>query len=286
VVDYEAIDLEMYDIQDLLQHASNYKVLKRAPEARWIKLAQSPVEFVRKKAQATLLNHNLKLIIKMSRRYGGQGVPLQDLIQEASDGLLHAIELFKLDTGNKLSTYAVRWIRQRLGRAIENKSRLVKIPSNRLAEVTTLKKRYAQFVVEENRPPTSKELAEALGWTIAKVEELGRLVYTHTSLDEPTGEDDSLTLVSYLVDEKRLPEDQLEDTLDKDYVRELLSSLNQEEKEFIMLKFGFLDDKYKTDKEMAATVQSTKEVIKEKEARILEKLRAIAHKSKCNLMDD
>lgn len=274
---------EIQDVQKLLKYAGRFEHWKnREHEARWIRLAQSEVPYVRDEARTVIVDKNLKLVIKRARKFINQGLPFEDLIQEGVDGLLHSVDLFDLSRGFKLSTYATWWIEQRIRRALENKSKLVKIPSNRLQEVVKLKKFYAKFQEEEGRPPTSTEIGKALGITAAKAEELGRLVAPHVSLDTKIGDDDNLPMIDYVVDEKLLPEDKVEYMADKSYALELIDLLEKEDRDFIKLKFGFLDDRQRTYKEMASVLQVTPKEAKDWETRILNELKASANKDKVN----
>lgn len=230
-----------------------------------------------KRAYDDLVDRNLRLVIKKAKEFVGKGIPLNDLVQEGITGLVRAIEKFDPERGNKLSTYATRWIEQRVRRALENKSRLVKIPLNRLAQVTALKKAYKKYVEDENRPPSSEEIAEILGITEAEAQELGRFMYPSVSLDaEGGGEDENLSMINYLVDEKMLPEEKTEDWGDKSYVHSLLTLLSKDDSDFIKLSFGFLDNEPRNDREMASILKITTKEVKEKKKKILERLKETA----------
>lgn len=272
---------EHLKIQELMKHAGKFPLLTREQEQELIEKAHSKDPALKKEAETIILNHNFRIIIKIARKYLGRGLDLEDLIQEGADGLLHAVEKFDLSTKNKLSTYAVWWIHQKMGRAVANKSRLVRVSTNVLAEVTKLKKVYMEFIVEENCPPTPQQLSERLNWPVKKVEELGRVVYPHTSLDETSGEDE-LPLISYVLDDKTLPEDKIEQSLDREYVLNLLHTLTEEEQFFIKYKYGFLDDKFRKDKEMSTYLKISSKEVKAREESILKKLKDIADLSKIN----
>jgi len=272
---------EHLKIQELMKHAGKFPLLTREQEQELILKAHSPDPILKKEAETTILNHNFRIIIKIARKYLGRGLDLEDLIQEGADGLLHAVEKFDLSTKNKLSTYAVWWIHQKMGRAVANKSRLVRVSTNVLAEVTKLKRVYMEHIVEENCPPTSKQLAEKLNWPVKKVEELGRVVYPHTSLDDATGEEE-IPLISYVMDDKILPEDKIEQSLDRDYVLSLLDRLTEEEQFFIKYKYGFIDNKFRKDKEMSTYLKISAKEVKAKEEAILQKLKSKADLNKIN----
>lgn len=285
---------ELKTIQHLLKYASNFGVLTKTTEYVYINMVQttfgpySDPDFYakqierRKHGQRKLVDHNLRLVIKFARRYAGKGVPLQDLIQEGLDGLLYSIDKFEMERNFKLSTYAVRWICQRMGRSIENTALLVRVPTNRLAEVTTLKKFYATFIIENNHPPSPFQVAEGLGWPIRKVEELGRAVWPHESLDKKTGDDNNLPLIDYVLDDNPPPEILAEISLDKEYIREVLAKLTLEEQLFIDLKFGLTDGKERKHREVAQKLKISLKEAKAREEDILAKLTKSLNPEKLN----
>lgn len=312
---------EVAEISHIMKHAAKHAVLTRAEEVELIQTFQTSVQFMcfliasssrrrrktqgdrcalfyhlailKRRATARLVTCNLRLIVKYALSYMDRGLPLTDLVNEGADGLIHAVELFDLSTGNKLSTYSTQWIRQRMGRAIENKSRVVKISPNKLAQITKLKKIYRKWVEKHGEPPTSEELSEQFwdvyGDTVSPDEckELGRLQHSHTSLDETIGEDENISLGSYLACDERLqPENQIEKTSDKSYVSEqLLGELEDEDEEaanFLRLKYGFIDDKERSDKEMAAIYAMTSKEVRAREKEILDSLRKMADRQSIN----
>lgn len=281
--DKEQENNEIRDIRNLLEYAARFRLLTKAEERRWIKLGQSTFRYVSLEGRRRMLRHNLRLVIKIARRFTGQNIPLADLVHEGCTGLLHAITKFDLTTTYKFSTYASIWIEQRIRRAIEKRSRIVKIPSNLLAQVIKLKKAYKKFVEDENRPPSSKEIAEILGITVKKAEELGRLVYNHVSLDETIGEDDNLPLVNYVVDEGVLPDDKVEQTADREEAERLLAQLSPEDQDFMRLKFGFADRKQRNSKEMAALLRVSLKEVKDREVKIMATLKNCASIEKVNM---
>lgn len=272
-INYLKDEDEIHHISHLLKHAGKYPVLKKDAEAALVARAQGTDAKDKFLAKTTLLNHNFRIIIKIAKKFSGQGVPLEDLVQEGCDGFLHAVDLFDLSRGFKLSTYAHRWIEQRVRRAIENKSKMAKIPSNKLADICQLKKAYKAFVEEENRPPTSRELGDILGIGYEKAEQLGRLTYDHVSLDSESEEEESLPLINYLMDEKPAPEINTEQGADREYINNLLYCLSKEDQDFIRLRFGFLDDRERTPKEMAALLRISLKEAKSREEFILKRLR-------------
>jgi RNA polymerase sigma factor (sigma-70 family) len=302
VSNYDQGNSEFQSIQHIIQFASKHPLLTPAEEYALLYRYKESVCLMTLAATSTnyeevkitclkeqrdikteLLNRNLKLIIKEAKKYIGRGLPLEDLIQEGSTGLLRAIEKFEIERGNKLSTYAVRWIQQRIGRALENKSRLVKIPANILGQINELKRKYKDFTELENRPPSAEEIAEILNIPTERAKELGRLLYSSVSLDETVGEDENLSMINYVVDNHTTSsEEKCENKADKGYIQELLKDIPEEDAKFVKLKYGFFDNKERTDKEMSQLLKISLKEIREKDAIILTKLRERADISKVN----
>lgn len=303
---------EMAEISHLLKYAGKIKLLTKDEERTLVYQFQQASKaldlivryrlwmiepfllfmYCRERSQSIgkLVGANLRLIIKHAISFQDRGVPLTDLINEGTDGFIHSCELFQLDRNLKLSTYATPWIRQRQGRAIENKSRVVKIPPNKLAQITRLKRLYRKHVERHGEPPSSEELSEYFFLVYKEVitaeecEELGRLQYAHSSLDEAIGEDENISMVAYLADDdRRQPEHIVEKSADREIAEGLLATLSREDADFMMLKYGWVEDqKDRSDKEMANIYKCQVKDIKAREKRIVEQLRQVGEVSRLN----
>ena len=152
-------------------------------------------------AEATteFINANLRLVVSVARKYQWSGLPLGDLIQEGNLGLIHAVEKFDWRKGFKFSTYATWWIRQSIGRAVENTAHTVRVPAHVGDEIRRARRLQAEMEVRLGRPPTLAELAEALGTTEAAVSELFRYDTDPMSLDVAVGEDGDTSLGDLVV---------------------------------------------------------------------------------------
>lgn len=273
----ESYKSEMDTIRSITRHAAKFPLLTADQERVLIAAAQSPDLKVSTPAMSTILDHNLRLVIKKAREFVGRGLPLEDLFQEGCTGLIRAVEKFDLERKVKLSTYATRWIEQRVRRALENKSRLVKVPLNKLAQITALKKQYKKYIEDENRPPSSEEIADILGISKKEAEELGRLGdWAHISLNKTAGDEDNLELLAFVEDETITAHERAENFADKVYVEHLLSFLSKDEADFLRLKYGFLDNRERTNREMGQLLSKTTKEIAEREKNILSRLQNIA----------
>jgi DNA-directed RNA polymerase sigma subunit (sigma70/sigma32) len=154
-------------------------------------------------ATVQFINANLRLVVSVARKYQWSGLPLGDLIQEGNLGLIHAVEKFDWRKGFKFSTYATWWIRQAIGRAIENTAHTVRVPAHVGDEIRRARRLQAELEAKEGRPPTLAELAEALGMTETGLAELLRYDADPVSLDVTVGEDGDTNLGDLIVTTRR-----------------------------------------------------------------------------------
>jgi RNA polymerase primary sigma factor len=154
------------------------------------------------RARARLIEKNLKLVVAVAKKYRGMGLPFEDLIQEGNLGLMRAAERFDPEMGNHFSTYAIWWIRQAIGRAVEDKGRAIRLPAYAQEKVRKAARTRNELSAQFGREPADEEVAERLGWTVGEVRALSRLLLDVFSLDRPVGaEGDSTELGEFLEDE-------------------------------------------------------------------------------------
>lgn len=287
---------ELSEIKQILAWAGRFPLLTKEQEYILIGalqqaeavLAVDPSNYAAKETKQSafreLCQHNLRLVISIAKGFRGKGISLGELVSEGTDGIRRAAELFKRETGNKFSTYATLWIKQKMFKALKNKVRLIKPPEKVLADVTRLKRLYYQWAGRYGKSPTSQDLADefhrvyGVYKTARDCEALGWLDYDMAFLDEPVGDSDDGTTQGSFVSSgsKYEPESVLERTVDTiTVVERLLPLLDEIDARFLRLKWGigFVDQKARSDREMAEMLGKTTKQIKEWERRIVDQLR-------------
>jgi RNA polymerase sigma factor (sigma-70 family) len=217
---------------------------------------------------------NLRLVVSVAKRYQWSGVPLLDLIEDGNLGLLKAVEKYDGTQGYKFSTYAVWWIRQAIVRGIEGSARMIRVPSHAHSDVVCVRRTADTLEKELHRRPTPDELVGALGWGKDQVTRALRVPSDPVSLDVPLSGDSDDDLGSMVEDDGASdPGDVATSKVVSDTVLQLLEQVNERERTILRLRFGLGNDDPHTLAEIADMVGTSRERIRQLEARALEKLR-------------
>lgn len=227
-------------------------------------------------ARNRMIESNLRLVVKIAKRYMNRGLPFLDLIEEGNLGLIKAVERFKLSKGCRFSTYATWWIRQSIERALVNQSRTIRLPVHISDEINKLIKVSRELGHELNREPQVKEVADAMGVEPAVVRRLMVLLKKTYSIEHPMGENSDYSLIDTIEDSSVVNPLDLTEQLNKyRVVTELIDSLNENEREILALRFGLDDREPQTLDTIGRQFGVTRERIRQIESKTLEKLRAV-----------
>ena len=226
-------------LQQFLNEAREHPLL--TPE-QVTELAQR-IEEGDRAARERMINSNLRLVISIARRYQGFGeMSLLDLIQEGTLGLIRAVEKFDWRRGVRFSTYATLWIRQAIGRAVDERGRTIRVPISIAQRERKIGAAERVLATRLGRPPTTEEIAREAGLTREEIDELEDIPRKVTSLERPLGEESETEFGALLPADDPLPEEQLEVTFRQQAVRDVIAELPERERDVITLRYGLGDD--------------------------------------------
>ncbi len=227
-------------------------------------------------ARDHMIESNLRLVVKIAKRYMNRGLPFLDLIEEGNMGLIKAVERFKLSKECRFSTYATWWIRQSIERALVNQSRTIRLPVHVSDDINKFIKISRELVHRFNREPQVDEIAEAMGVEPAYIRRLMVLVKKTYSIEHPMGENRDYSLIDTIEDTNADDPSVFLEDLDKfAHIREWLESLADNEREILVLRFGLEDREPQTLDTIGQKFGVTRERIRQIEAKSLDKLRKI-----------
>lgn len=227
------------------------------------------------RARRSLIEANLRLVIKIARAYVTPDMPLLDLIQEGNVGLIKAAEKFDGTRNVRFSTYASWWIKQAIKRALANQSKTIRLPVHVVDKVAHIRKAEASLRETLDRDPSDEELAEAVGLSPRRVREYRDAARAPVPLDAPMGHDDDAAQVSEVVADTAAaaPFDELVKRTDTALVKELFATLGTRERTILSMRFGLDDDAPKTLEEIGQHFRVTRERIRQIQNEALLQLR-------------
>ncbi|NQY42260.1 MAG: RNA polymerase sigma factor RpoS [Legionellales bacterium] len=247
-------------------------LLKPEEEVYYARLALKGDESARKH----MIECNLRLVVKIARRYLNRGLALLDLIEEGNLGLMRAVEKFDPELGFRFSTYATWWIRQTIERAIMNQTRTIRLPIHVVKELNVYLRATRKLTQELDHEPTPEEIAELVDKPIEDVKRMLGLNEKISSVDSPIGYDNNKSLLETIADENCSdPVELLTDENLKMHIEKWLDELSYNQRDVIARRFGLLGYEKTTLEEVGFEIGLTRERVRQIQVEGLKALRKI-----------
>lgn len=273
------VDLEERDglsedaIQCYLREIKRSKLLS-AEEERELALR---IERGDTQARNQMIESNLRLVVKIAKRYMNRGLPFLDLIEEGNIGLIKAVERFKIAKECRFSTYATWWIRQSIERALINQSRTIRLPVHVSDDINRMIKTSREISSQSHAEADPYDVAEAMGTNIQHVRRLMGLIRKTFSIEHPMGENGDYSLIDTIEDTTATVSSTLTENKDTmSHISRFFASLTPTERKILILRFGLNDEEPQTLETIGQQLGVTRERIRQIEVKSLEKLRKMA----------
>ena len=220
-------------------------------------------------ARERLVNGNLRFVVSIAKQFQGRGLPLIDLISEGNVGLLTAIDKFEPEKGYHFISYAVWWIRQSILKAIGEKSRMIRLPMNKSADLIQILQAKSNLEKNGYDDASIEAIAAECGMSESDVLEIMQIARDVSSLDAPVGSEEDTSFGDFIESDDPKPEDVVMDEALKNSVRRILGTLSEKERGIITLRYGLDNNEAMSLKEVGEVYNLTKERIRQIEKKVL-----------------